>query len=85
MTYEAKLRKVGGSVMLTIPPVVLDDLGLEPEMSVELEVKSGRLIVDPRGRRRYSLDDLLEETKSVRYRPKDRVWTSGRRKGRELI
>lgn len=82
---EAKLRKVGGSVMLAIPPVVLDELGLEAGASVDLAVKSQRLVMRPRAGRRYTLDELLKETKPSVNRRKDRAWTSGKAVGRELI
>jgi len=84
MSYETKLRKVGGSVMLTIPPGVLDELGLAAGTSVGLAVKARKLVLEPKARRRYTLDELLKQTKPSRRR-KDRAWTSGKAAGRELI
>ena len=86
MAYEAKLRKVGGSVMLAIPPAMLDALDLAPDAQVGLAVKAGRLIVNPRPRPRYSLDELLAQCKpTAPRRKKDRDWVTGRPVGRELI
>jgi antitoxin ChpS len=86
MGYETKLRKVGGSVMLSIPPVLLDELGLAAGADMELTVRSRKLVLEPKSRRRHALDELLKEEKSRgRRRRKDRVWTSGGRAGRELI
>jgi len=87
VAYEAKLRKVGGSVMLTIPPAMLDALDLAPDAQVGLAVKAGRLVVDPRPPRpRYSLDELLAQCKPiVPRRKKDRDWVTGKAVGRELI
>ena len=65
MKHQAKLRKVGGSVMLTIPPAVLDELDLAADARVGVAVKRGRLIVEPVARPRYSLDELLSEARAV--------------------
>jgi len=39
--YTTNLRKVGGSVMLAIPPAVLDTLRLQPGVTVELVIDGG--------------------------------------------
>lgn len=85
MTHEGKLRRVGGSVMLTIPPAMLDALGLEADAAVDITVETGRLIVAGRARPRYSLDELLARCKPSAPRPKDREWVSAKRAGRELL
>ena len=86
MSHRAKLRKVGGSVMLAIPPALLDELGIAADAAVGLSVESGRLIVEPKGRRRYSLDELLEQCDPGAPRPRaDRDWIAGAPAGRELI
>jgi antitoxin ChpS len=86
MTHAARLRKVGGSVMLAIPKPVLDALALGPDASVGLSVKAGRLVVDPKGRRRYTLDELISQSKRSGKRSRaDRGWVAGKPTGRELI
>jgi antitoxin ChpS len=86
MTHAARLRKVGGSVMLAIPKSVLDALALGPDAPVGLTVKAGRLVVDPKGRRRYTLDELISQSKRSGKRPRaDRNWVAGKATGRELI
>jgi antitoxin ChpS len=86
MSYEGRLRKVGGSVMLAIPPVMLEALGLSSDAPVDMAVEAGRLVVERKARRRYSLDELLAQGKpSSRRRTKDRDWVSGPRAGRELL
>jgi antitoxin ChpS len=86
MGVQSKLRKVGGSVMVAIPPALLEQLNLAPDAAVELSVKGGRLLVEQLARRRYSLKDLLAEARKVeRKRDKDKAWVSGPRAGRELI
>jgi len=86
MTYVTKLRKVGGSVMLAIPPALLETLDLSADTAVGLAVKSGRLVVERKGRPRYSLDELLAQCDpNARRDPKDKIWVSGKRMGREVI
>jgi antitoxin ChpS len=72
--------------MLAIPKPVAEALDLTPDSSVELSVRSGKLVIEPNAKRRYSLDALLAECKpSARASAEDRVWTSGGARGRELI
>jgi len=72
--------------MLAIPPALLDALDLSPGRAVGLTVKSGRLVVEPEPRRRYSLDDLLAQCDpKARRSTDDREWVTGTREGRELL
>jgi antitoxin ChpS len=87
MSYEGRLRKVGGSVMLAIPPVMLEALGLSADAPVDMAVEAGRLVVERKTRRRYSLDELLAQGAPSRRgkAKKDPDWVSGPRAGRELL
>ena len=86
MPHPARLRRVGGSVMLAIPKPMLDALDLAPNASVGLSIRAGRLVVDPKKRLRYSLDELLAQCKpSARRSRKDRDWLKDPPAGRELI
>ena len=87
MPHSARLRKVGGSVMLAIPKAMLEALDLAPDNAVGLSVKSGKIVVDPQiGRRRYTLDQLLAEWKPASRRSRqERDWVEGAPAGRELI
>jgi antitoxin ChpS len=86
MPNTARLRKVGGSVMLAIPKPMLKALDLASDAAVDLSIKSGKLVVDPKRRRRYSLDDLLAQCKPAARRSRaDRAWVEGVPTGRELI
>jgi antitoxin ChpS len=86
MPHAARLRKVGGSVMLAIPKAMLDALELAPDASVGLSIEAGKLVVDPKRRRRYSLDELLAQCKRKAPRSqKDRDWQASPPVGRELI
>jgi antitoxin ChpS len=86
MPHGVRLRKVGGSVMLAIPKAMLDALELSADASVGLSIKAGRLIVDPKKRRRCSLDELLAQCKpSARRSREDRDWQMSPPVGRELV
>jgi antitoxin ChpS len=57
--HTSVLRKVGGSVMLAVPPALLEALSLSPGAQVVLAVADGKLVVEPKPKRRYSLKELL--------------------------
>lgn len=54
--HITKLRKVGESVMLSIPPALLDVLHLTENVQVGLTVDNGLLIVKPQTFPNYTLD-----------------------------
>jgi len=88
--HITNLRKVGGSVMLAVPPALLDVLQLQPGVKVGIAVESGRLVVEPRPRRRYSLADLLAQCNPKTRRSKqaskqEREWLNSKPVGGELI
>ncbi len=84
--HTTSLRKVGGSVMLAVPPALLDMLHLQPGSKVGLAVQNGRLVVEPRQRPRYTLDELLAQCNPKAPRRKeDREWLNSKPVGSELI
>ena len=84
--HTTKLRKFGGSVMLAVPPALLDVLGLEPGAKVGIAVESDRLVVEPERRPRYTLAELLAQCNPKSRRSKeDREWLSDQPAGGELI
>ena len=84
--HTTSLRKVGGSVMLAIPPALLNILRLRSGAKVGIAVESGRLVVDPQPRVRYTLEELLAQCDPQAPRSRqDREWRRGKRAGRELI
>ncbi len=84
--YTTNLRKVGGSIMLAVPPALLDILHLRPGAKVGLAVQSGRLVVEPQQRPRYTLDELLAQCNPRARRSKEeREWLDGKPVGGELI
>ena len=84
--HTTNLRKVGGSIMLAVPPPLLDILHLQPGAKVGIAVESGRLIVEPQQRQRYTLNELLAQCKLRAPRAKkEREWLDSKPVGGELI
>jgi antitoxin ChpS len=84
--HITNLRKVGGSIMLAVPPALLDLLRLGPGAKVGLAVERGRLVVEPQQRPRYTLDELLAQCNPKAPRGKGkREWIAGKPVGGELI
>jgi len=84
--HTTNLRKVGGSVMLAVPPALLEILRLQPGAKVDIAIESGRLVVEPRQRPRYTLDELLAQCKPrVRRTKEEQEWLDSKPVGGELI
>jgi antitoxin ChpS len=83
--HKVRLRKVGGSTVLAIPPALLDLLDLSVQAEVALDIDAGRLIVTPERRHRYRLDDLIAQSDTRARRPKREALEAAPPKGRELI
>lgn len=84
--HTTNLRKVGGSVMLAVPPALLDVLHLSAGAKVGLAVDNGRLVVEPKARPRYTLDELLAQCDaSAELTTEDREWLDAKPVGGELL
>ena len=57
--HTTNLRKVGGSIMLTVPPAFLDPLHLKAGATVGIAVDRGCLVVNSISPPRYTLAELL--------------------------
>jgi antitoxin ChpS len=80
------LRKVGGSVMLAVPPALLEILHLQAGATVDIAVESGRLVIKPQPRPRYTIEELLAQCDSKTPRSKEeREWLDSGPAGGELI
>ena len=79
------LRTVGGSVMLAIPKSVLDGLGLAANEKVELRLDDGRLVIEPRRRPKYTLDELVAQCKPTGHESEMREWDEAAPVGLEII
>jgi antitoxin ChpS len=80
--------------MLAVPPALLDILQLEAGAKVGIAIQSGRLVVQPRQRPRYTLDELLAQCNPKARRSKqgskrgskqEREWLDSKPVGSELI
>ncbi|MYD96431.1 MAG: antitoxin [Gammaproteobacteria bacterium] len=84
--HTTNLRKVGGSVMLPVPPVLLDLLNLGVGAKVGIGVKDGLLIVEPTKRPGYTLEELLAQCDDAAApSAEDRAWLDARPVGNELL
>ena len=84
--HTTNLRKVGGSIMLAVPPDLLDLLKLRAGAKVDVAVEDGRLIVEPKVRPAYSLNELLAQCVGTAAQPAgDRAWVEAGPVGSELL
>ena len=84
--HTTRLRKVGGSVMLVVPPAFLDQLQLNADVTVGLAVDHGCLVVNPNPGPRYTLDELLAQCDAdAAMSEEDQTWIDGRPSGSELL
>ncbi len=84
--YTTNLRKVGGSVMLAVPPAFLDQLHLQVGATVGVAVADGCLVVDPKPRPRYTLAELLAASDYSQVQTEEeREWVDAPAVGGELI
>ena len=83
--HITSLRKVGGSVMLAVPPAILDLLQLEVGATVGLAVDGERLVIQPQTKPKYTLDELLAQCDArAPLTKRDRTWIDLAPAGREL-
>ena len=84
--HTTHLRKVGGSIMLAVPPALLDLLKLRAGARVDVGIADGRLIFEPGSRPRYSLDELLAQRGERTELPdEDRDWLESKPVGNDLL
>lgn len=84
--YTTSLRKVGGSVMLAVPPAVLELLNLRAGTRIGISVNDGRLLLEPAPRPRYSLGELLAQCDaSMESASDERAWLDAAPVGHELL
>lgn len=84
--YIARLKKVGGSVMLAVPPAVLKTLGLSTDSEVCMTIENGCLIIEPQKRPHYSLEELLAQCDPhAEIGEEDRQWIDVPAVGKEIL
>ncbi len=84
--HTTNLRKVGGSVMLSVPPAILDLLHLKAGDPVALAVDNEKLVIEAKPRPRYTQDELLDQFIALGepLSEEDRLWVNLPPVGREL-
>lgn len=84
--HTTNLRKVDGSVMLEIPPALLDALDLQVGTKVGIRIEDGRIVVHKNVRPKYTLDELLAQCdEELPIDDEDRLWLDGDPVGKELL
>jgi len=84
--FTTRLKKVGGSIMLAVPPAVLKTLGLSTDSEVGMTIDNGCLIIEPQKRPRYSLDELLAQCDPhAEMSDEDREWIDTPAVGKEIL
>ena len=84
--HTTNLRKVGGSVMMAVPPKVLDLLHLEAGALVAMTIEENRLVIEARPKQRYSLNELLAQCDpDAPMSAEDRAWLDAAPVGKELL
>ncbi|NNM58670.1 MAG: antitoxin [Legionellales bacterium] len=83
--YTTHLRKVGGSVMLAVPPAMLDMLHLDIGSTVNIKVDKGHLVIEPQELPHYTLEELLAQCDpNAPVSDEDLAWLDAKSVGREL-
>lgn len=84
--HTTSLRKVGGSIMLAVPPAFLDQLQLKAGATVGLAIADGHLIIQPKAKPLYSMAELLAESDYARpHEAEDQLWVNDSASGGELL
>ncbi|WP_396956669.1 AbrB/MazE/SpoVT family DNA-binding domain-containing protein [Nitrosomonas sp.] len=84
--HTTTLRKVGGSIMLAVPPALLDVLHLSAGSTVGIAIDNGRLVVEPKKQPHYMLEELLAQCDpSAELTTEDREWLDAPAVGHELL
>jgi antitoxin ChpS len=72
--------------MLAVPPAVLEQLQLAAGVQVGMDVQNGDLVITPKRRPRYKLEDLLAQCDfDAPIEPEEREWLNAPAVGREII
>jgi len=62
---ELRISKWGNSSGLRLPKAVMDELGLKPGETVNLTVKDGKGVIEPKKPKKITLEWIIAETKRL--------------------
>ena len=85
---SAKLRRLGGSTVVTIPPALLKAVGLTSTAEVTINVTGNKLVIERKCKPRYTLDELMAQcdlTSRTRQSKAERAFMDAPRFGKEEI
>lgn len=83
--HTTYLRKVGGSVMLALPPAILDVMNLSAGSTVGVSIDHGRIMIEPPNSR-YTLEELLTQCDPKEpISEEDQAWLNDGPVGEELL
>ena len=86
MLKKAKLRKAGGATVLTIPAGMLAELDMKAGEEVLVRSTPSQIEIVPQKRRRYALDELLEQCDFSRSKSaEERRWMELDSRGKEVL
>jgi antitoxin ChpS len=80
----ARFRQVGGSAMVAIPPLLMEQLGLKAGSTVSVEIERGRLVLSS-VRRRFTHAELLAMGPPPLVTDEDVAWDTLQPVGSEVI
>jgi antitoxin component of MazEF toxin-antitoxin module len=81
---ETAIRKLGNSAGLILPAPLLKSLNLSVGQTVEVEESEGRLVITPKTRKQYALQELLAQCHAQAAPPADMAgWEEMAAVGRE--
>ncbi len=83
--YTTHLRKVGGSIMLALPPAILEVMNLAAGSTVGLSIGQGKILIEPPNTR-YTLEELLAQgDPEAGLSAEDQAWLHDGPVGGELL
>ncbi len=86
--HSAKLRTVGGSTMVAIPPAVLEALNLASKSEVSISIEGNKLVITPKVRCKPHLsyaERMAMCDPNAPISPTEQEWIDAPRMGREEI
>lgn len=80
------LRALGGSVVMAVPKQILNMLHLCAGSQVEVHVESGRLVIEPKAKPKYTLAELLAQCteSNMTLTAEDQEWLDAKPVGKEV-
>jgi antitoxin ChpS len=85
ITATTTLRKVGGSMMLAVPPLLLEALNFTVGAPLTIECDGTALVIKP-ARPRYNEADLLAKCDpGIAWTNEDRQWLDSGPAGSEIV